>query len=584
MEQMGKENPLDGDYVTIAEISNPWGKDSYRHIYTLLIKPEKLEEILNYQGNIPHKIEANGPYPFPSDDPKGFKPQFFVDFRGFEPDIFEPLIHTWSAAGRTLIMPNIGLTMTYGLIPRLIASDTGDVCHWDNLGKPLFDVIKCKQVSHYNYNLVSDAYIKIKKEYLIDYASLCKRSIIQIYYVDNTSSLNPIEDDILNGEEFKKFNFKGRQINIIKRLDQPSLLISKAWGIRHLLDPSDYPISGDRNNGLDLIWPGIKKSINGDSLGGWMPYVYLRDAFLQKYEDRPDLYEIYPKSAGVDYGAQWGLNYCRRIGRDLVQVELKKLCESVPFDEVEYLNKFAVDPPSLDKLSKLRKELNIADRAKNLTDAFLNLGDVLADFVVQMDNDPIAPFDFISLDKREMEYRGWWTEPTVKPITHHIELSIGKDSFLNRCKALYKLVVENLQENHIRKILIQLGIDGKSIKSLRSLKLLNILLTDCLISKDTGLNILNDFQEIEERRLEDEDKPDSEKQFPSPMLYLFLLNKLRQKDAHIHTNIDDLMQELGIDMNSIVSGWGIELDKLYDKLAITLEDASTLINNSIYQD
>ncbi len=57
------ENPIATKHVVVAEISKPWGVESYRHIYTALAPPERVEELLGHPGGIGHNVTTTGHIP-----------------------------------------------------------------------------------------------------------------------------------------------------------------------------------------------------------------------------------------------------------------------------------------------------------------------------------------------------------------------------------------------------------------------------------------------------------------------------------------------------------------------------------------
>lgn len=72
--------------------------------------------------------------------------------------------------------------------------------------------------------------------------------------------------------------------------------------------------------------------------------VFVTDTVLAMYEGRPE-FQIYPEQGAVSYGSQWSVGYTRRIGRDLIAVELRKLYEGAPPDVVRHWHRHAVAPP-----------------------------------------------------------------------------------------------------------------------------------------------------------------------------------------------------------------------------------------------
>jgi hypothetical protein len=89
------------------------------------------------------------------------------------PEGLEPLIVAWQAGGRTILVPDQGFLMTYGLIPRSVQSAT--------IERPRHDVVIAKMASKYFFERRSEARVTIDREYLQDYATVRNRSPIQVF-------------------------------------------------------------------------------------------------------------------------------------------------------------------------------------------------------------------------------------------------------------------------------------------------------------------------------------------------------------------------------------------------------------------
>jgi len=72
--------------------------------------------------------------------------------------------------------------------------------------------------------------------------------------------------------------------------------------------------------------------------------IYVRDSVLTLYEGRPE-FTIHPESGSVSRGNQWSVSPTRRVGRDLIAVDLKKLYEGTPPETVRHWHAEAVPPP-----------------------------------------------------------------------------------------------------------------------------------------------------------------------------------------------------------------------------------------------
>jgi hypothetical protein len=314
-----------------------------------------------------------------------------------------------------------------------------------------------------------------------------------------------------------------------------------------------------------------------------MPEVYVSDKVLEYYESRPDLYKILPNSGAVSYKGQWSVSRCPRIGRNLIQAELRKLYECLPSDVVRHWNKFAVEPPAGD-ISILRKEPNIAIRAERLYLGLVNLGQYLTEISMRATDEMLSTENFVSIDYRKLDYEGWWTQKYAGKVASHIPLELSEDRFLARCNILNKVLVEGLKEKTLRKLLLALDVDGNRIKEFRSLKLLDYLTQLCLIADERNISLFTDASILVDSLNAKQSQLENDEHLPSPLNTLFILNDLRIAGGHRDITIDCLLDKLGTDRNSQTSGWGLLLDKLYDRLGDALEECRDIFKRAVFPD
>jgi hypothetical protein len=463
------ENPIATKHVVVAEISKPWGVESYRHIYTALAPPERVQELLSHPGGIGHNVTTTGPHPSPYRGSFHYEPGFSIWAGEVVPEGLEPLVIAWEAGGRTILVPDQGFLMTYGLVPRSVQSAIGDLIHWDDVTRPQHDVVIAKMVSEYFFELKSEARVSIDLDYLRDYATVRNRSLIHVFYASNVGPAKAEDRYILAGNVSQEFKLKGRLVDLRIAPQSKSQVLAQVWGVRRLLDPLYSPVTEGRWDYGRLVWPGIEGEVTLEGarrLG--LKYVYVKDEVLKYYEDYPEKYFISPESGSVSYGGQWSVSYCRRVMRDLIQLEIKKLYEGCPPDVVKHWHGYAVEPPTIHPV-ELRKLPNVATRSKKIVDALAVLGEILSNIANTITWKNLNSIDFVKLSRDKLDYYGWWNEPSVASITRHIPLTIGKNSFLERCKDLNSLVIEGLNESNLRKLLLGVGVNSKHIKDFRGL-------------------------------------------------------------------------------------------------------------------
>src|SRR5262245_33252573 len=86
-------------------------------------------------------------------------------------------------------------------------------------------------------------------------------------------------------------------------------------------------------------------------------------------------FRLTPKTGSVSFGTQWSVDYCDRVGRNLIQLEIKKLYEGAPAHVTRHWNDFAVEPPSEKALLAARTQRNIGVRAEEVTYAVVSMGE-----------------------------------------------------------------------------------------------------------------------------------------------------------------------------------------------------------------
>jgi hypothetical protein len=577
LRQLAAEKPLAQKQVVVAEISQPWGAESYRQLYTALVPPDALEQILNHPGGIGHEVTTTGPHPARFRGSFHYEPSFTIAADGAISEDLEPLVVGWEAGGRTVLLPDQGFLMTYGLVPRPVQSKEGDVIHWDDPTKGLHDVVVTKMVSAFHYELQSEARISIDRDYLRDYATVRNRSLVQVFYASNVGPLHAEEERLLRGNSVQEVKLKGRLVDIRIDLRDNSQLLAQVWGIRHLIDPSESPVIDGRWDYGELVWPGIEGVVTDPRASRMGGGIYVRDEVLRTYEEYPDRYSIHPESGSVSFGGQWKVGHCRRVLRDLIQVDLKKLYEGCPPEVVRYWHEYAVEPPA-EVFYEYDAVPNVAARARRIVYALVAVGERMAAVAAKITGERMSSVDFVKLSRSELDYRGWWTGPCVPPITRHAPLTMGESTFGERCKDLTALIIEGLSQSKLRKLLTEMHVDGKAIKGFGSLKLLEVLIHLAIISRQSGLG-LSDCDELERRRQESVAALPSGKFLETPAAVLFALYDLRVSASHRSKSISDLMGRIGIDLPSTMAGWGKALDHLYDAIGVALEEITELLRD-----
>lgn len=559
----------DGRVVTLAE---SWEEQKEtglcaRTLTCGLVREEEYEEITGEQ-ELGHDVDTNGPYPCPGTHE--FIPRFWIFGTSAIPDDIEPLVLSWTSNNRTVQHPDPGLLMAYGLIPRV--EENGTV-HWDEPAQPTPDVLIVKPVSIYEHFHETPSSVTILREYLQDYASLRQRSVVCVFYerwiVDDDEQAR----SLLGGDRYKEYRFRDAFIRIQTITGSDSQFHIDIWGHRLLIRPGALPVSEDANRFGALNWPGISGAITDDNWRGQeMAFVYVKDDVLGRFEGRPE-YTIIPESGAVSYGGQWAVGFCGRIDRDLIRLEVRKLYEGNHPDIVRHYHRHSVSPPTA-SIGELQSVRNIGTRARATVFGLTELGEAVAVLASRVLGRAITSADVVSLDRQLLEHHGWWKADAVEPICRHVPISATRDAFVDRCKDLFRLIGEGLNERLLREVLVTLGVDSGSIAGLRSLKCMCRLVELCLIAHDAGLDIVTDRSDVIARYASPAD--------PSPCKHLFALNDLRQLDAHragpsFSQRLETGLRTFGIDPASTGAGHGLAIDALYDRLVSELNRCASAI-------
>lgn len=570
--EFSQEKPLNDEYIVVAEISSPWGPDSDKLLFTALVPKDKMPGLRNHKGCIGFQASSSGPIPFLDHRDAPYKPYFWIGGRK-QSEYFEPLVVRWESTGKTVLLPDQGFLMTYGLMPRY--SDTGDV-FWDDLANGVYEVVKVEPPSEYYFKLIRPSRVLVRSEYLQDYATARQMHLVQTYFVSNIShSPDSLSIDLAQKHE-GNLDLPCRRLSLRFDLRDPNVVLAQVWGYRHLLEPGDAPILGEENYGI-LDWPGYgvvdgSKGIHHFQLPRSLEYVYVRDAVLGEYEGQPE-FEIDPESGGVSYKRQWSVSYTERVGRDLIQVDLEKLYEGNRPNTVKTWYKYRVEPPPENDIPKLFHAQNIAKRSKNIVYGMVELGEILAGIASTVEGEERTSAELVKLDRAVLDKHFWWEDKTVEPITRHAPINMREEDFLGRCVDLFKVIGESLSEKILRKTLLRLGANENDIKQFGTIKLLERLVEMATIASSTGLNFITQYSEIESRRIDNVPK--------TSVIILDAVRKFRNSKSHREVDAKSAIKTFGISLQKTASGWGESLDTVYDRTIKALSDICNVLKKGM---
>ena len=183
--------------------------------------------------------------------------------------------------------------------------------------------------------------------------------------------------------------------------------------------------------------------------------------------------------------------------------------------------------------------------------------------------------ELCSFSKEKIDYCGWFNFMELRKLGNVAKLESTEDEFLNRCRDLYSLF-ESIKEKPLRAFLRKINIQKDKIKSLKAIKLLELIIKILNVSIETGLEITSNSAEILKRI-----------NFPiklEEISFLFFLYDIRTYASHqvgsdIIKKYHHALDFFNIDNDFMKShGWGIAIDKVYDKIITSLETIKNIVN------
>lgn len=321
------ENPWAHDPVIVAEVKSfdEPPHPGHRKSTTALVPIEQLEVVKEALANFDHEVSTNGPYPsIPGERP--FKPAFWIAAKELPSEKYEPLVLQWDSHDSTVLQPDPGFLMTYGLVPRL---GNSGVVYWDDAQTPLFDIVTVSPPSVWKAPLGTHAYVRIARDFLQDYLTLRHMALVEVFWEQRSAKIDPDISERLGEQDGININFADRCFQLGRYPGECDAIYAQVWGARLIALPDTLPITSPHQEAL--AWPGIEQPVTKRVARKFRPfeYVYVDDAVLCEYEGRPE-FSIHPESGSVRYGTRWIVDYCSRVGRNLIRLEVKKLYEGVP--------------------------------------------------------------------------------------------------------------------------------------------------------------------------------------------------------------------------------------------------------------
>lgn len=453
--------------------------------------------------------------------------------------------------------------------PRFL--DDNDIA-WDDYDLPLHDVVRSTPVSNYDFpSGRSGARIRVRRDYLDRYLTYKNCAAVATYY-DQRHSTGDAEVAALIKAGVHGVKQSGRELWFKKVLHLEYDQLSEVWGTALVLKPSG--LASHRKATPILTWPDRTEPVDAEKQGVFktMETVFVKDDVLVEYEDRPE-YEIHAINGSVGYENRWSVGYCHRIGRNNIELELRKLYEGAPTDVIVHFHKFAVAKAIAKKDQQQNGKRHVGERAQELILAYLaftqTLSGLSAALGVPVNQEKLCKYDSVKVD-----YSGWWKFEGLKPFGNVIPLAMARPTFLERCKTLFS-VFDDLQQAPLRKMAIVLGLDKDLLIGFKSMKLLSCICQLAHLGIDAGFNIIDDSAAIVANWT-----PTTP--VPQELESLFAVQVLRVSGAHNLSKDKKAeylaaLQTFGIKEKQCAGGWGLALDKVYDRLIDDFKALNELI-------
>lgn len=554
----------EGEHITIAELKtiDNNGLNETIDINTALVSSSLINKIKPSQVN-PY-LHLSGAY---YREDYEYKPSFSLDIsKSSGLSKAEPLVVSWCSGNHTTFMIDQGFLSTFKLSPRLLK----DEILWDDLKEPEYDVVKIKPLSKYAFSIHSEAYVKIKKDYLETYLAFRKKVAVQVFTIKRNIAIDEEISTLLKNRKYFIDESKQFEIRLSRFDHKEDTARLEINGFKVLLENSDD------NEGEETIaghyWKGIDGLVTECRARHEMPfeYVYVSDKVLAVYETDED-YEVKPLSGSVSYRNQWSVTHCERVGKNAIKIEIKKLYEGNRYVVIDYWNQFSIHP------SEIVEGENIAEKAERLIRKFFLFGRLFTGLFNHLLGLNYSSKDLISLDEEYIQYTGWSEFPEFNAIAQHVDLkSFSKEQFISRCKKLYILLGENLKEKPLRKIVDILGFPVSDTEKFRSIKLLELIIAYLKIAEESGLHPLHNKEILVERVLES-------KNF-TVLLRLSAVNSIRQLDAHktndSKTRLNKALIDLEIQPNAILNNYSDAIWQVYDSIDEMFVDLNMFLSNA----
>ncbi len=535
----------------------------------MLLDDDDLETATATSGRFDQTFRVAEPDWSSRDDGAPFEPWSGFYLQGN--DQIETLVTVLSRSQWDYVFPNPEFLTTYGLMPESAGTDAGIVYMYPT--EPRSRVVRVGPASRrhgWEDGSTGVSYVSAHRDFVQDYCTLRQKHLVVAYFLHVYEPITPPTETFLGDERgWKSVSRPGRHVELYRLAhgDRDEAKV-EIWGIHGpVVSPGDRPITNDAWDYSDFEWPAG----TGAFEGGFVENVYVRDTVLDRYLEDAEQYEINPVLGSVGLGHQWSVVTHGRRGRDVIEVDLKRLNEGVSRSVAEHWNRHAVPVAGRDTWG----DSNIASRTAAALAAVGRLGRALGQLTDDVSVENVIPSEIIDADSSG----GQWP-PSMLAAAAPAPLNMPERRFLERAQVLYDTSIAQIGQRSIRRILTIVMPDVAAlphVKQMRSIALLGLLDELARSAHDAGLSLPADAAAALDRL----GWPDSLREGTRvglDMAPLRLLNDIRVEHAHSGADAADLAT-LGAEPRRDVVTWGEVLDRLYDSVTESLNAIAQLLED-----
>lgn len=222
-----REDPWAQDPVVVAEVKSfdEQPLPGHRQTVAALVPIDQIDVVKEALAEFDHEVSASGPHPFFMKD-RAYEPQFWIEAGHLPEEGYEPLVLSWSSHHTTVLHPDAGFLMTYGLTPR----PGGDgIVYWDDPKTPRRGIVTVSPVSVWEAPLGTRAYVSIARDFLQDYLTIRRMALVQVFWELRWAAIDAEIQDKLGREESISVEFADRHYQLNRHITEHDTICAQVW-------------------------------------------------------------------------------------------------------------------------------------------------------------------------------------------------------------------------------------------------------------------------------------------------------------------------------------------------------------------